>query len=311
MLVPAHGLDACFFNIEFFVPADGPAQIVELNPRIASQFSPLVEAVHGRSTYDALFALACGEDPAWDGSSAERRRDLLRRARLRGRGRRGGARAAGRPGDPRPSRAQAVRAGHERHGELPARDLHRVGGDAGGCASAMPGARAVASLRARRGSPRPLTSAPANASPAATHIAAWNASAASASSDGASLARARTDLPRRAVDERDDDAERGDGHQLSEARHRRVDAGGDAGQALRSRLQCGGGDGRHRRGKADGEDEQRREDVDPVARLPARGGRARPDRRAISAGPADEKRTRSETVGTSGRSGRRGPRARC
>ncbi len=69
VLVPAHGLDACFFNVEFLVPADGPAQIVELNPRLASQFSPLVEAVHGRSTYDALFALACDEDPRWDGSA--------------------------------------------------------------------------------------------------------------------------------------------------------------------------------------------------------------------------------------------------
>jgi ATP-grasp domain len=69
VLVPAHGLDTCFFNIEFFVPADGAAQIVELNPRLASQFSPLVEAVHGRTTYDALFALACGEDPAWNGSN--------------------------------------------------------------------------------------------------------------------------------------------------------------------------------------------------------------------------------------------------
>lgn len=69
VLVSAHGLDACFFNIEFFVPADGAAQIVELNPRIASQFSPLVEAVHGRPTYEALFALACGEDPRWDGSA--------------------------------------------------------------------------------------------------------------------------------------------------------------------------------------------------------------------------------------------------
>lgn len=69
LLVPAHGLDSCFFNIEFFVPAGGAAQIVELNPRIASQFSPLVEAVHGRPTYDALFALACGKDPAWDGSA--------------------------------------------------------------------------------------------------------------------------------------------------------------------------------------------------------------------------------------------------
>lgn len=65
LLVPAHGLDDCFFNVEFLVPADGPAKIVEVNARIASQFSPLVETVHGRSTYDALFALACGSDPAW------------------------------------------------------------------------------------------------------------------------------------------------------------------------------------------------------------------------------------------------------
>jgi hypothetical protein len=68
LLVPAHGLDHCFFNAEFLVPATGPAKIVELNARIASQFSPLVQAVDGRSTYDALFALACGKDPAWMGS---------------------------------------------------------------------------------------------------------------------------------------------------------------------------------------------------------------------------------------------------
>jgi hypothetical protein len=64
-IVPAHGLDDVFFNIEFFVPEDGPAGIIELNARLASQFAPLVLAVHGRSTYDALFALACGTDPAW------------------------------------------------------------------------------------------------------------------------------------------------------------------------------------------------------------------------------------------------------
>ena len=67
LLVHAHGLDHCFFNVEFLVPEAGPAQIVEINPRIASQFAPLVEAVQGRSTYDALFALACGENPRWDG----------------------------------------------------------------------------------------------------------------------------------------------------------------------------------------------------------------------------------------------------
>jgi hypothetical protein len=64
-IVPAHGLDDAFFNIEFFVPENGPAGIIELNARLASQFAPLVLAVHGRSTYDLLFALACGADPAW------------------------------------------------------------------------------------------------------------------------------------------------------------------------------------------------------------------------------------------------------
>lgn len=70
-LVEAHGLDGCFFNVEFLVPEDGPARIVEINPRIASQFAPLVEAVHGRSTYDALLALACGDDPGWGGARSE------------------------------------------------------------------------------------------------------------------------------------------------------------------------------------------------------------------------------------------------
>ncbi len=64
-LVAAHGLDTSFFNIEFFVPGTGDVHTIEVNARIASQFAPLVEAVHGLSTYDALFALAVGEDPAW------------------------------------------------------------------------------------------------------------------------------------------------------------------------------------------------------------------------------------------------------
>jgi hypothetical protein len=58
--------DGGFFNVEFFVPERGPGQIIEVNGRIASQFAPLVQALHGRSTYDVLFELACGEDPGWD-----------------------------------------------------------------------------------------------------------------------------------------------------------------------------------------------------------------------------------------------------
>jgi biotin carboxylase len=64
-VVPALGFDGGFFNMEFVVPAEGPATIIEVNGRIASQFAPMMQASHGRSTYDALFALACGTDPAW------------------------------------------------------------------------------------------------------------------------------------------------------------------------------------------------------------------------------------------------------
>ena len=62
----ALGFDGGFFNVEFFIPSDGgAARIIEVNARISSQFWPLVEAVDGQSTYEALFELACGGDPAW------------------------------------------------------------------------------------------------------------------------------------------------------------------------------------------------------------------------------------------------------
>jgi hypothetical protein len=66
-LVDAIGFDDGFFNVEFFVPVSGPAKVIEINARLASQFAPLVLALHGRSTYDALFELACGDDPRWRG----------------------------------------------------------------------------------------------------------------------------------------------------------------------------------------------------------------------------------------------------
>jgi hypothetical protein len=64
-VLPALGFDGGFFNVEFFMPEEGRAQIIEVNGRIASQFAPLVQGLHGRSTYDALFELACGDDPHW------------------------------------------------------------------------------------------------------------------------------------------------------------------------------------------------------------------------------------------------------
>jgi hypothetical protein len=64
-VLPELGFDGGFFNVEFSVPDDGPAQILEVNARAASQFAPLYAATHGRSSYDALFELACGGDPGW------------------------------------------------------------------------------------------------------------------------------------------------------------------------------------------------------------------------------------------------------
>src|SRR4029453_2525280 len=51
-VMPALGFADGFFNIEFFITGTGPAQIIEVNGRIAPQFAPLVQALHGRSTYD-------------------------------------------------------------------------------------------------------------------------------------------------------------------------------------------------------------------------------------------------------------------
>jgi hypothetical protein len=64
-VMPGLGFEDGFFNVEFFVPASGPAKIIEVNGRIASQFAPLLLGLHGRSSYDALFELALGEDPKW------------------------------------------------------------------------------------------------------------------------------------------------------------------------------------------------------------------------------------------------------
>jgi acetyl/propionyl-CoA carboxylase alpha subunit len=60
-LMPALGFDDSLFNIEFFVEPDGRMWIVEVNGRMASQFAPLVQAVHGVSTYEIGLAIATGQ----------------------------------------------------------------------------------------------------------------------------------------------------------------------------------------------------------------------------------------------------------
>jgi D-alanine-D-alanine ligase-like ATP-grasp enzyme len=62
-LMPALGFDQSVFNIEFFVGDDGHPWIVEVNGRMASQFAPLVRAVHGISTYELQLELAAGGTP--------------------------------------------------------------------------------------------------------------------------------------------------------------------------------------------------------------------------------------------------------
>ena len=62
-LMPALGFGDSMFNIEFFISPDGAPKIVEVNGRMASQFAPLVGAVHGVSSYEIQLALCTGRTP--------------------------------------------------------------------------------------------------------------------------------------------------------------------------------------------------------------------------------------------------------
>lgn len=59
------GFDHGFFNIEFFVdPVTGALKVIEVNPRLASQFADFYEKVDGWRIYDMVVELARGRDPA-------------------------------------------------------------------------------------------------------------------------------------------------------------------------------------------------------------------------------------------------------
>ena len=60
------GFDDGFFNIELFVPETGAGETDRAQRRASPPSSRRsCERFTGRSTYDALLALACGDDPAW------------------------------------------------------------------------------------------------------------------------------------------------------------------------------------------------------------------------------------------------------
>ena len=225
VLVPAHGLDACFFNIEFFVPDGRPSADRGAEPahRLAVRAARRGGARPARPTTRSSRSRAARIPP---GTAARRTASRSptscacsrTRSSRRCPSRRTGSRSSFAPGCRLSEQGTNDTASYRlaiftEWGETREDALQPVpSSERGRFGSAL-----------GRGRPRPLTSAPAKASPAATHIAAWNASAASASS-AASGRPARTGCRRRRVDERDDDAERRDGHQLSEARDRRVDA---------------------------------------------------------------------------------------
>ncbi|HVG32164.1 MAG TPA: ATP-grasp domain-containing protein [Pyrinomonadaceae bacterium] len=60
------GYDNALFNIEFmYDPATDLIRIIEINPKIASQFPDLFEKVDGTNTYSVLLSLALGVEPVF------------------------------------------------------------------------------------------------------------------------------------------------------------------------------------------------------------------------------------------------------
>jgi biotin carboxylase len=61
------GYDNALFNLELiYNPASGEIHIIEVNPKIASQFTDLFEKVDGTSSYEPLLQIALGEEPAFN-----------------------------------------------------------------------------------------------------------------------------------------------------------------------------------------------------------------------------------------------------
>jgi biotin carboxylase len=60
------GYDNALFNMELmYNPATGDIHIIEINPKIASQFPDLFEKVDGTSSYAPLLQIALGEEPTF------------------------------------------------------------------------------------------------------------------------------------------------------------------------------------------------------------------------------------------------------
>jgi biotin carboxylase len=65
--VAAVGFDEGVLNMEMFYDSRRDAVfIIEVNPRMCSQFADLMEKVHGTSTYEIQLALALGQEPRFE-----------------------------------------------------------------------------------------------------------------------------------------------------------------------------------------------------------------------------------------------------
>ena len=65
-------LDSTCFNIEFFYNTDTDTPtLIEVNPRMASQFADLTEKVYGTNPYELQVALALGEKPHFNGKGKQ------------------------------------------------------------------------------------------------------------------------------------------------------------------------------------------------------------------------------------------------
>ena len=156
-LMPALGFDGSLFNIEFFVRPDGSVTIVEVNGRMASQFAPLVKAVHGVSTYELQLEIVERREARPAPRPQGHGGGELSRTDVRGRDRALRPRSHGRPRAVRPRPRRGARPPgpapvreRRRRREPPARrDRAGRAGPRVGAAPLRRGARADA-VRARR-----------------------------------------------------------------------------------------------------------------------------------------------------------------
>ena len=65
-LIAGLSLDNSFFNIEFmYNPATKKSFIIEINPRLCSQFADFYQKVDGKNSYELLFDLVTGKSPSF------------------------------------------------------------------------------------------------------------------------------------------------------------------------------------------------------------------------------------------------------